>query len=186
MHKTQRVGIGMLAAVMLFSSGCYGPFLLTKKVHKWNGEISDNKWVVEVAFLVCAWLPVYGIATLADAVIFNSVEFWTGQNPLAKADAAGVTTKRIVRKDGEVILQRMTTPDGDQLVIEQFQHGQRGPSLHIRHQGDATVALNGDGAVLFRARTLADGRVELRGTDGQVVATYSKDQAKQLLASLPQ
>lgn len=114
------------------------------------------------------------------------MEFWTGKNPLEKADATGVTTKRIVRKDGEVILQRMTTPDGDQLVIEQFRHGQRGPSLRIRHQGDAAVALNDDGAVLFRARTLADGRVELAGADGQIIATYSKGQAKQFLASLPQ
>ena len=187
MRKAHRGGVGLLAAVLLFSSGCYGPFLLTRKIHKWNGEISENKWVVEAAFVVCAWLPIYGIATLADAVIFNSVEFWTGKNPLEKVDAKDATaTKRIVRGDSEVILQRMTTPDGEQLVIQQFQHGQRGPGLHVRHEGDGTVALNDDGAVLFRARTLADGRVVITGADGRVIASYSKHQADHLLASLPQ
>lgn len=80
MTRKYRFGALLLAAAML--SGCYGPFLLTKKLHHWNGQVSENRWVVEGVFLVCAWLPVYGIATLADAIIFNSVEFWTGDNPI--------------------------------------------------------------------------------------------------------
>ena len=79
---------GMLVGLLvlgLAASGCYGPFTLTRKVHTWNGGVSDNKWIVEGVFLICAWLPVYGIATLADAVIFNSVEFWTGSNPLKES-----------------------------------------------------------------------------------------------------
>ncbi len=175
---------GMLAVAMaaaLFASGCYGPFYLTRRVHQWNGEVSDNKWVVEVVFLVCAWLPVYGIATAADAIIFNSVEFWTGENPLKKPIASD-TTRRIARGDTETVMKR----SGDELVIQQFQRGTPGPMLRLRRDGNGTIALNNDGAVLFSSETLADGSVVVRDGEHRQVATYSKEQAQQFLASLPQ
>ena len=87
MRRPHRLAVALVAAAFL-ASGCYGPFTLTRKVYTWNGQVSDNKWVVETVFLVTAvLLPVYGIASLADGVIFNSVEFWTGKNPLASARA---------------------------------------------------------------------------------------------------
>lgn len=77
----KRVLCGALAGIMILSVGCTGPFALTKKVHEWQTS-PEEKWVDEAAFVGCVILPVYGIATLADAVIFNSVEFWTGDNPM--------------------------------------------------------------------------------------------------------
>ena len=77
--------VAALVAVGLSASGCYGPFHLTRKVHHWNGQVSENKWVVEAVFLVCAWLPIYGVATAADALVINSVEFWTGKNMLEES-----------------------------------------------------------------------------------------------------
>ena len=70
-----------IAAVSLLLTGCTGPFVLTKNVHTWQTSF-DDKWVDEVAFLGCVILPVYGLASLGDALIFNSVEFWTGDNPM--------------------------------------------------------------------------------------------------------
>ena len=52
MRRSHQLTAGVVA-LALFTSGCYGPFLLTKKVHEWNGQVSDNRWVVEVVFLVC-------------------------------------------------------------------------------------------------------------------------------------
>ena len=177
---------GMLAvalAAVIFSNGCYGPFYLTRKVHQWNGEASQNKWIVEAVFLVCAWLPVYGIATLADAVIFNSVEFWTGENPLKKPIASDpAPSRRIVRGDTEIVLNRLD----DELRVQQFRGGTAGPLLRLRRQGTGTVALNNDGAVLFSSETLANGGVVLYDAEGRQIAKYSKAQARQLLASLPQ
>jgi len=71
----------LIASILL--TGCTGPFVLTKKVHKWQTGF-DDKWVDEVAFLGCniPFFPVYGFAMLGDALIFNSVEFWTGDNPM--------------------------------------------------------------------------------------------------------
>ena len=172
-------------ALALVTSGCYGPFYLTRKVHQWNGEISDNKWIVEVAYLVALIVPIYEIAGLADAVIFNSVEFWTGENPMAptaSAPSTDGTVRRIVRGDDEAVLRRV----GDELVIEQSQHGVAGPTLRVRREAEGMVAVGEDGAVLFSAQTLADGSVLIRDASGQQVAKHSQKQVSELLASLPQ
>lgn len=180
MRRSHRLVVGMLAAG-LFVNGCYGSFQLVRKVHTWNGEVSDNKWVVEAVFLVCSWLPVYGVASLADALIFNSVEFWTGSNPLVTADAGTTSSQRIVRHDGEAVLKRISGPSGEQLVIEQSVRGQPGPSLHIQRRGETTVAMDGTGALLFEARTLPDGQVVITDASGRQVNAYSQEQVKRLL-----
>ena len=186
MQRPQRAAVALVALGMLVS-GCYGPFHLTRRVWKFNGEVSDNKWVVEVVHLVCIALPVYGIATLADGLIFNSIEFWTGENPLTEdAKADGSTTRRIVRGDSEAILTRVASSSGDALVIEQFRHGQPVSTLRFQRDGEGTVALNGDGAALFRAKMLADGRLVITDAAGTQVASYSEREAKDILASLPQ
>ena len=76
----------LFAFVSLATVGCYGPFNLTRRVHKWNGQAGD-KWVQEVVFLAFAIVPVYGFAALGDAIVFNSIEFWTGNNPVQSASA---------------------------------------------------------------------------------------------------
>ncbi len=82
----RRVGVLVLAASLLASStGCFGGFGLTRNVHKFNREVSPDKWVQELVFLGFVIIPVYGIATLADAIIFNSIEFWTGESPISDA-----------------------------------------------------------------------------------------------------
>lgn len=184
MQRPHRMAVGFVA-LGLFMSGCYGPFYLTRKVWKFNGEVSDNKWVVEVVYLVCTWLPVYGIAGLADAIIFNSLEFWTGKNPMAESSANGVgSTRRIVRGDTEYLLKRVAGPAGDELLIEQSRGGQPGESLRIQRQGSDMVALNGDGAMLFSSRIGVDGRVVISDASGQQVASYTGDEAQRFLKAV--
>jgi hypothetical protein len=81
-------------------AGCYGSFTLTKKVYDWNGEASDNKFVVWLVFLGLNVIPVYGIAVAVDALIMNSVEFWTGENP------AGIATRVEKNADGTATVYR--------------------------------------------------------------------------------
>ncbi|MBI9020164.1 MAG: DUF3332 family protein [Verrucomicrobia bacterium] len=69
----------LIASILL--TGCTGPFALTGKLKAWQTGF-DEKWVDEVAFLGCIILPAYGLCMLGDAIIFNSVEFWTGDNPM--------------------------------------------------------------------------------------------------------
>lgn len=71
----------MLASSMLFSS-CIGNFALTNKVLSWNKQIG-NKFVNELVFFGFWILPVYEISALADVLVINTVEFWSGTNPIA-------------------------------------------------------------------------------------------------------
>lgn len=70
-----------LASTLLLSS-CLGSFKLTNKCYTWNKSIGD-KWINELVFIGLNIIPVYDICLLADAIVFNSIEFWTGNNPVA-------------------------------------------------------------------------------------------------------
>ncbi|NUP89532.1 MAG: DUF3332 family protein [Candidatus Sumerlaeia bacterium] len=69
----------LLVTVLVFAMGCYGSFPLTHAVYNFNGEVTDNSIGQQLVFWVFIILPVYGIAQLGDAIIFNLIEFWTGE-----------------------------------------------------------------------------------------------------------
>src|SRR5271167_2843263 len=77
MKKT--VAIIMIFA--FFTTGCTGSFNLTHKVYNFHHSQAD-KWSNELCFLIVALIPVYSLAMFADAIVFNSIEFWTGKNPV--------------------------------------------------------------------------------------------------------
>jgi hypothetical protein len=76
----------LAAALPLAGTGCFGSFNLTRKIYDVNREVSPEKWVREIVFLAFAIMPVYGLAMLIDAIVFNTVEFWTGENPMLVHD----------------------------------------------------------------------------------------------------
>ena len=81
MKKTFKLTALLLATTIMYSS-CIGSFQLTKKVFGINKSIG-SKWVNELIFAACCVLPVYEITLFADAVILNSIEFWTGKKLLS-------------------------------------------------------------------------------------------------------
>ena len=83
-----------LASSTLFTS-CIGSFGLTNKLLTWNRSI-DSKFVNELVFVAFWIIPVYEISALADLLVINSIEFWSGSNPVA--DVGSVKT--IDGKDG--------------------------------------------------------------------------------------
>lgn len=66
----------------LFFSSCIGSFGLFNKLLAWNQTI-DNKFVNELVFFAFWIVPVYEVAMLADILVINSIEFWSGENPVA-------------------------------------------------------------------------------------------------------
>ena len=71
----------MLGGSIMFSS-CIGSFGLWNNLKDWNQGVS-NKFVNELIFVAFHIVPVYEIAYLADALVLNSIEFWSGSNPTA-------------------------------------------------------------------------------------------------------
>ncbi|MBI4355576.1 MAG: DUF3332 family protein [Candidatus Omnitrophica bacterium] len=184
MPQRPRLVAGVLAAVLVVG-GCYGPFNLTRKLYNWNGQASQDKWGREAVFLLCVWVPVYGLATLADGLIFNSIEFWTGDNPIKMDEPSGRRrhTRRITGGDAEAILSRATGPEGERFAIEQFQHGRPAAALQIQRRDGLMVAANAEGQALFQARTLDDGSIRVENAGGEQVALYSADEVQRVLAS---
>ena len=83
MSKSWKVtALVVVLCVGLLATSCYGPFTLTRRLHHWNGTV-DGEWGNEGVFLLCAIIPVYGICMLGDALIFNSIQFWGGENPIS-------------------------------------------------------------------------------------------------------
>lgn len=76
-------------AIILLSCGCFmttsciGSFALTNKLLSWNKQVG-NKFVNELVFFAFWILPVYEVSCLADVLVINSIEFWSGSNPVAQ------------------------------------------------------------------------------------------------------
>lgn len=71
----------LLSGSIMFSS-CIGSFRLWNNLKTWNQNVSD-KFVNELVFLAFHIIPVYEIAYLADVIVINAIEFWSGENPIA-------------------------------------------------------------------------------------------------------
>ncbi len=95
--------IALTIAGSLMMTSCIGSFRLTHKVLEWNDQIG-GKFVNELVFIAFWILPVYELSAMADILVINSIEFWSGNNPIA------YDTKIIDGKDARYEI--MSNPEG--------------------------------------------------------------------------
>lgn len=103
-----------LATVMFFSS-CIGSFKLFNSLLDWNRGIS-NKFVNELVFIAFNIVPVYGIASFVDIIVMNSIEFWSGNNPVSS------TQQVIETENGKYLVESndngyTITKDGESIEL---------------------------------------------------------------------
>ena len=79
-HTIISATVALLMTV--FMSSCIGKLALFNKLRQWNSEIG-TKWTNELVFVAFWIIPVYEVAGLADLLVVNSIEFWSGENPVA-------------------------------------------------------------------------------------------------------
>ncbi|MDE6552426.1 MAG: DUF3332 domain-containing protein [Muribaculaceae bacterium] len=79
-------------------SSCMGKFALTRNLYAWNEQVS-NKFVNEIVFVAFWILPVYEVCGLADLLVLNSIEFWSGDNPMT------ASTKTIDTEHGRYLVK---------------------------------------------------------------------------------
>ncbi len=96
----------LLTSSVLFSS-CIGSFALFNKLLSWNKTVGD-KFINELVFVAFCIVPIYEIAWLADVLVLNSIEFWSGENPVAEG-----TVKKVETEDAKYTIT--TTKDGYQV-----------------------------------------------------------------------
>ncbi|MFA0439073.1 hypothetical protein BCU70_04050 [Vibrio sp. 10N.286.49.C2] len=72
--------IAFLMATVISLSGCVGSNAVTEKLMGFNVKVVDNRYArAGVNFLLS---PVYGFTLVADLFVVNSIEFWSGHNPI--------------------------------------------------------------------------------------------------------
>lgn len=82
--KKNLIPVVLIAALCGTSfTSCIGSFSLSRKLLSWNSQVGD-KIVNELVFIAFCIVPVYEVSLLADVIVLNSIEFWSGDNPVAK------------------------------------------------------------------------------------------------------
>lgn len=79
-------------AFLLPMQSCIGSFALTNKVISWNKQVG-SKFINELVFFAFWILPVYEVTSIADLLVLNSIEFWSGNNPVV-AEAKTIETEQ--------------------------------------------------------------------------------------------
>ena len=85
---------------LMILSGCMGHSALTSKVLRWNLETAESRWGREGVFLGLWITLVYPICAVLDLLIFNSIEFWSGENSINGKSPVVDMPKAEVRKLG--------------------------------------------------------------------------------------
>lgn len=99
MKKTYLTTAVVLAlASSITMNSCIGSFALTNKVLAWNKQIG-SKFVNALVFVGLHILPVYELSFVADILVINSIEFWSGDNPVT------ASTRIIDGKDAKYLVK---------------------------------------------------------------------------------
>lgn len=162
------------AAVLLvisFLSGCYGPFNLTRKVWKWNGETED-KFGREAVFLVFCILPVYGFSVLGDSLVLNPIDFWSAKpekKPKINKRGKSKKSKVISVNDEKAVLAPFGLNEG--FGLDLIRGNNLVEHLTIENTESGAVAKNPGGAVILTAFTMLDGTLIAKDAAGRIVSS---------------
>ena len=129
------IALVLVAAVGALSAGCFGKFQLTRKVYDMNQSI-DEKYVRSATTWVFVILPVYGFAALADLIVFNVIEFWSGENPVDREPE----TKVSAQGNGRTVLTLSRDGSATVAVIERYEGERLVSTLRVRDDGRGKVA----------------------------------------------
>lgn len=145
----------LLAALTLSNTACIGRMATSGRVMKFNLEVAETKWGRELVFLCLYIIPVYPLAGAIDLIIVNSIEFWTGTNPLSGE-------ARLAFRPGDQ--KHVTAADGSQAIST------------LREDGSIDLEIRAaDGSPHFLNVVREDGHMIARDANGQRIARVDPD-----------
>ena len=153
--KTRKFRVlSLLLAGTLLASSCVGSFSLFNKLAQWNNNATNSKFLNELIFIIIS--PAYGVCSVADVLIFNTIEFWTGDNPMASNVGK---TRQVVGQDGKYYAVKtlengyeITKPTGEMVQFiydkatdswSQVAEGKATELFRFNHDGTIKVILPG-------------------------------------------
>ncbi len=166
-HHFTAAAVCALALAIPMSS-CIGSFALTNKVLDWNKNIG-NKFVNELVFIAFCIVPVYEVTALCDILVVNSIEFWSGSNPMT------ASTKVVPTDHGDYLVEcdgkgyTVTHRDSGQQMRLEFEEESQTWNL-ISEEGDIPLLTFVDDNNV--ALPMADGSMNIFSTDALGVMAY--------------
>ncbi|MBP5771173.1 MAG: DUF3332 domain-containing protein [Bacteroidaceae bacterium] len=143
----------LLLAGMLVCSSCIGSFALFNKYEKWQCNMTSSKFVNAIVGFILQPI-VGGVCLVADAIVLNTIEFWSGNNPVS------ASVQEIIGRDGRLYAVKMTkngyeVKDADGKVTV-FTHDEKTDSWSVIQNGVKRdlIRFNADGTI---QATLPDG-----------------------------
>ena len=139
----------LLSGSLLFSS-CVGSFGLFNRLSSWNQSIGSK-------FLAFNIVPVYGVSYLADALVINSIEFWSGSNPMANVG----DVKKVKGENGNYMVKTLEngysiTKEGETASMD---------LIYNKEANTWNVVANGENAELIKMNN--DGTADLFLPNGE-------------------
>ena len=144
----------LLASSMMYTS-CVGSYSLFNAYAKWQTHMTSNKYVNGIVGIILGSIAV-PISMFVDSLVLNTIEFWSGSNPLAES------TKTIKGEDGRNYLVKttrqgyeITAPTGEVTLLihdeqtDSWSMSQNGVVKELfRYNGDGTVTATMNGQKL--------------------------------------
>lgn len=160
----------------LNATGCFGQFRLTQRIWGFNKGVSDAKFVQWLLFLVFVVVPVYEVGALVDLLVFNSIEFWSGRNPVSGVDGhiedGGPRALRLSPTD---TLRLSRDADSGVMRVELEREGQAPVVRYFEPLEDGMAVRDDAGALLLLARETRDGAVALTDASGATLAVHARE-----------
>lgn len=146
MKKTNLKLVAVILSGSLLFSSCVGSFGLFNRLSSWNQSVG-NKFVNELVFLAFNIIPVYGVAYLADALVINSIEFWSGSNPMANVG----DVKKVKGENGNYLVKTLEngysiTKEGETASMDLI-YNQEANTWNVVANGETAelIKMNNDG-----------------------------------------
>jgi len=117
---------------VVLSAGCFGKFQMTRNLYDLNKSVKDQYLRSAVTWLFV--IP-YALTAFLDFAVFNVIEFWSGQNPIAAGPQARVYEK------GDERAEMTITREGEATVatIRTYRAGSLVATLRVRDDGAGSV-----------------------------------------------
>lgn len=168
-----------LSLSILFTS-CLGSFSAFNNLREWNQDVTGSKFGNNLIFWVLNIVPVYGLFYFGDVVLFNVIEFWGGENPIAMQE--GDSEVRYVRHDGNRFKMTATK---NQIAVESVKGDREGEKLVFKYNEEdkSWNVVKADGEVI-KVASFKEGFYVLHMPDGediQVDPTMSRNDGLALI-----
>lgn len=175
------VAIAVIASFMSLTSACYGPFNLTRNVYHWNsgikgsGEVNE-KWMKEIVFFGMIIIPVYMFSLLLDAFIFNSIQFWTGDNPVKVSESQDGHIQEV--RIGETTITVLWSEDHRSADLNYWRQGRIMMTARVLEDNQGFLLVDREGRLRYTAERGRDGGVTFVDHDCRLVDHLSLHQVR--------